>query len=122
MTAAAAAPDQLDRVFQALADQTRRTILARLSRGAASVTELVRPTELSQPAISKHVKVLERAGLVTRSRAGRFRPCRLEPAPLRAAATWLGDYRGFWEASLENLDAYVRSLQGEPPSPGSQEP
>jgi DNA-binding transcriptional ArsR family regulator len=98
-------------VFGALSDATRRSILARLAEGQASVTELVDRFELTQPAISKHLKVLERAGLVARSREGQFRPCRLDAAPLRTAAGWLGDYQGFWEDSLDNLDAYVRGLQ-----------
>lgn len=102
---------QLDHVFQALADPTRRAILARLTSGEASVNELVEPFALSQPAISKHLKVLERAGLVSRGRSAQFRPVRLEPAPLAEAAKWLGDYRGFWEASFDRLDDYVRELK-----------
>jgi DNA-binding transcriptional ArsR family regulator len=109
------ANEQLDLVFAALSDRTRRSILARLAEGEASVNELVTPSELSQPAISKHLKVLEHARLVTRSSAGRFRPCRLAPAPLRAAAAWLGDYQGFWEASLDRLEEYVDELQGKAP-------
>src|SRR4051812_25685449 len=101
---------QLDRVFSALADPTRRAILARLSEGGGTVNELVAPFGLSQPTISKHLKVLEGAGLVSRGRAAQFRPVRLDPAPLAAAAGWLGDYRGFWEASFDRLDAYVSQL------------
>lgn len=112
LNVAAQSATQLDRIFGALSDQTRRGILARLAEGEASVTELVEPSALSQPAISKHLKVLERAGLVARSRDGKFRRCRLNPAPLKAVATWLGDYQGFWEASLDNLDDYVMQLQG----------
>jgi DNA-binding transcriptional ArsR family regulator len=102
---------ELDVVFGALSDATRRAILARLVEGDASVTELVELTELTQPAVSKHLKVLERARLVSRSRDGQLRPCRLQAAPLRGAAAWLGDYQRFWEESLDNLDAYVRTLQ-----------
>jgi DNA-binding transcriptional ArsR family regulator len=105
---------QLDHVFQALADPTRRAILARLASGEASVNELVEPFALSQPAISKHLKVLERAGLVSRGRSAQFRPVRLEPAPLAEAAQWLGDYRRFWEASFDRLDVYVRDLKERP--------
>jgi DNA-binding transcriptional ArsR family regulator len=102
---------QLDLVFGALSDTTRRAILARLAEGRASVKQLVELFELTQPAVSKHVKVLERAGLVSRSRDGQLRPCRLEAAPLRTAAGWIGGYQRFWEASLDNLDAYVKGLQ-----------
>lgn len=105
---------QLDHVFQALADPTRRAILARLASGEASVNELVAPFSLSQPAISKHLKVLERAGLVSRGRSAQFRPVKLEPAPLAAAAQWIGDYRRFWEASFDRLDDYVRELKERP--------
>jgi DNA-binding transcriptional ArsR family regulator len=102
---------QLDHIFQALADPTRRAILARLASGEATVNELVEPFALSQPAISKHMKVLERAGLVSRGRAAQFRPVRLEPAPLAVAAQWIGGYRRFWEASFDRLDEYVRELK-----------
>jgi DNA-binding transcriptional ArsR family regulator len=107
----AAPPDQLDRVFAALADPTRRAILARVANGEATVNELVAPFDLSQPTISKHLKVLERAGLVSRGREAQFRPVRLNAAPLASAAQWLGDYRRFWEESLDQLDVYVRDLQ-----------
>ena len=103
----------LDRVFGALADPTRRAILARLADGEATVTELVALSDVSQPTISKHLKVLERAGLVSRGRTAQFRPVRLNPAPLADAAHWLGDYRGFWEESLDQLEAYVKDLQRE---------
>jgi DNA-binding transcriptional ArsR family regulator len=106
-----APPEQLDRVFAALADPTRRAILARLADGEATVNELVAPFGLRQPTISQHLKVLERAGLVTRGREAQFRPVRLNAAPLAGAARWLGDYRRFWEQSLERLDAYVGDLQ-----------
>jgi DNA-binding transcriptional ArsR family regulator len=103
--------EQLDHVFGALADPTRRTILARLADGEATVNELVALSDLSQPTISKHLKVLERAGLVSRGRAAQFRPVRLNAAPLAGAALWLGNYRGYWEESLEQLDAVVKELQ-----------
>jgi len=103
--------DKLDRVFAALADPTRRAILARLANGEATVNELVAPFELSQPTISKHLKVLERAGLVSRGRDAQFRPARLNAAPLASAAQWLGDYRRFWAESLDQLDEYVRDLK-----------
>ena len=108
-----APPKHLDRVFGALADPTRRTILARLAAGEATVNELVALSDLSQPTISNHLKVLERAGLVSRGRNAQFRPVRLNPAPLAGAAQWLGNYRGFWEESLDQLDAYVKDLQRE---------
>ncbi len=103
--------EQLDHVFGALADPTRRAILARLADGEATVNELVALSDLSQPTISKHLKVLERAGLVSRGRAAQFRPVRLNPAPLAGAALWLGNYRGYWEESLEQLDAVVKELR-----------
>lgn len=103
--------EPLDRVFSALADPTRRAILARLAEGEATVNELVAPFDLSQPTISQHLKVLEHAGLVSRGRAAQFRPVRLNAAPLAEAAQWIGDYRRFWEESLDRLDAYVKDLQ-----------
>ncbi len=102
---------QLDRVFGALADPTRRAILARVAGGEATVNELVAPFKLSQPTISKHLKVLERAGLISRGRDAQFRPVRLSPAALAGAAQWLGDYRQFWEDSLDQLDDYVKDLK-----------
>lgn len=101
----------LDHVFAALADPTRRAILAKLATGDATVNELVAPFALSQPAISKHLKVLESAGLVSRGRNAQFRPVRLEANPLKEAAQWLGDYRRFWEESLDRLDTYVADLK-----------
>src|SRR3954451_7700414 len=95
------ATDQLDRTFAALADPTRRAILARLASGAASVTELAEPFEMSLPAVSKHLKVLESAGLITRGREAQWRPCRLEAEPLKNAADWLEEYRRFWEQSFD---------------------
>jgi DNA-binding transcriptional ArsR family regulator len=108
-----ASPQHLDRVFGALADPTRRAILARLADGEATVNELVALTTYSQPTISNHLKVLERAGLVSRGRNAQYRPVRLNPAPLAGAAHWLSNYRGFWEGSLDHLDAYVKDLQRE---------
>ncbi|WP_394827796.1 ArsR/SmtB family transcription factor [Pendulispora albinea] len=105
------ATSELDRVFAALADPTRRAILARLATGEATVNELVAPFELSQPTISKHLKVLERAGLVSRGRDAQFRPVRLNAAPLEGAARWIGDYRRCWEESLDQLAVYVKELQ-----------
>ena len=101
---------QLDHVFQALADPTRRAILARLTSGEASVNELVEPFALSQPAISKHLKVLERAGLVSRRRDAQRRPCRLQARPLAEATKWLTEYRTFWEGSFERLDDLLAEL------------
>ncbi|HQT53752.1 MAG: metalloregulator ArsR/SmtB family transcription factor [Phenylobacterium sp.] len=106
----------MDLVFGALADPTRRAILARLADGEATVNELVAPFELSQPTISKHLKVLEGAGLVSRGRNAQFRPVRLNAKPLAEASRWIGDYRRFWDESLDQLEAYVKDLQakGEP--------
>jgi DNA-binding transcriptional ArsR family regulator len=104
-------PDHLSNTFAALADPTRRAILARLASGQASVTELAEPFEMTMPAISKHLKVLERAGLIARSRDAQWRPCRLEAGPLRDVASWLDHYRRFWEESLDRLDQYLRELQ-----------
>ena len=110
--AVATPPDrQLDRVFAALADPTRRAILARLTEGEATVNELVAPFGFSQPTISQHLNVLERAGLVSRGRQAQFRPVRLNAAPLAGAARWLGDYQRFWEESLDRLGEYAKELQ-----------
>ena len=103
--------DRLNATFAALADPTRRAILARLASGEASVSELAVPFEMSLPAVSKHLKVLERAGLITRGRAAQWRPCRLEAAPLKDAADWLEEYRRFWEESFDRLEDYLRELQ-----------
>jgi DNA-binding transcriptional ArsR family regulator len=100
----------LDGTFSALADPTRRAILARLALGEASVNELVAPFQLSQPAISKHLKVLERAGLISRGRAAQTRPCRLEAAPLKQVADWIEHYRQFWTESFDRLDAYLQQM------------
>ena len=107
----AAAELELTATFGALADPTRRAILARLSQGDASVLELAEPFDMSQPAVSKHLKVLERAGLIVRSRDAQRRPCRLDPRRLKQASDWLGSYRQFWEASYERLDDYLQQLQ-----------
>ncbi|MFC0131803.1 transcriptional regulator [Massilia eurypsychrophila] len=106
--------DQLSITFAALADPTRRAILARLAHGEVSVTELAAPFAISLPAVTKHLHVLERAGLVSRSRQAQWRPCKLEAAPLRAASGWIDDYREHWEASLDRLDTYLHQLQQEP--------
>ena len=105
--------DQLDLTFAALADRTRRAILQRLAAGEATVTELAAPFAMSQPAVSKHLKVLERAGLVTRRRDAQRRPCRLEARPLRDATVWLAEYRDYWEASYRRLDRLLGELQAE---------
>jgi DNA-binding transcriptional ArsR family regulator len=105
--------DLLTQTFAALADPTRRAILARLARGEASVTELAKPFDMSQPAISKHLKVLERAGLISRGREAQWRPCRLEAAPMKRASDWLDHYREFWEASFDRLEEFLQELQEE---------
>jgi DNA-binding transcriptional ArsR family regulator len=103
--------DPLSTTFAALADPTRRAILARLALGEATVTELAAPFDMSLPGISKHLKVLQRAGLIEQGRQAQWRPCRLQPAPLRGVADWVGQYRRHWEESFERLDAYLRELQ-----------
>ncbi len=103
--------DQLSITFAALADPTRRAILAYLAQGEASVSELAQPFQMSLPAISKHLKVLERAGLIARSRKAQWRPCRLEAEPLKDAADWIEQYRQFWEQSFDRLDDYLQELQ-----------
>lgn len=105
------ATDQLSLTFAALADPTRRAILARLAQGEATVTELAEPFDLSLPAISKHLKVLQYAGLVSQGRRAQWRPCRIESAPLREVAAWMEDYRTFWDESWTRLDAYLQELQ-----------
>jgi DNA-binding transcriptional ArsR family regulator len=104
-------PDPLTTTFAALADPTRRAILARLATGEATVTELAAPFDVSLPAISKHLKVLQRAGLVEQGRQAQWRPCRLRPEPLHDVADWIGQYRRLWEDSLDRLDDYLRELQ-----------
>lgn len=104
--------DQLDRTFSALADPTRRAILARLASGQASVGELARPFDMTLPAISKHLRVLRRAGLISQGREAQRRPCRLEPEPLEEVAGWLEENRRLWEGRLDRLDGYLQELQG----------
>jgi DNA-binding transcriptional ArsR family regulator len=103
--------DRLSTTFAALADPTRRAILARLALGETSVGELAKPFDISAPAISKHLKVLERAGLIARGREAQWRPARLEAGPLKDAAKWIEHYRRFWEESLDRLDDYLRKIQ-----------
>jgi DNA-binding transcriptional ArsR family regulator len=105
------APDPLSTIFAALADPTRRAILARLSLGEASVKELAAPFAISPPAVTKHLKVLQRAGLITQGRKAQWRPCRLEAAPLKDIADWLEDYRRFWDQRFARLDDYLVELQ-----------
>ena len=104
-------PDHLSNTFAALADPTRRAILARLATGEASVTELAEPFAMSMPAVSKHLKVLERAGLIARGREAQWRPCRLDAAPLKDVAGWIEHYRRFWDQSFDRLDAYLIELK-----------
>jgi DNA-binding transcriptional ArsR family regulator len=106
------AADRLSTTFAALADPTRRAILARLASGECSVTELAEPFEMSMPAVSKHLKVLEKAGLITRGREAQWRPCKLEGARLKEVADWVEHYRRFWEESFDRLDDYLAELQG----------
>ena len=113
--------DALSATFAALADPTRRAILTRLSTGEATVTELAAPFDLSLPAISKHLKVLQRSGLVEQGRQAQWRPCRLRPEPLRDVADWVAQYRRFWEASFDRLDDYLRELQATQPADDRQE-
>ena len=105
--------DSISSTFAALADPTRRAILARLALGETSVTELAEPFAISMPAVSKHLRVLERAGLIVRSREAQWRPCKLKDEPLRQAAGWLDEYRRFWEESFDRLDEYLQRVQAE---------
>lgn len=105
------ASDRLTSTFQALADPTRRAILSRLSQGEASVSELAAPFSMSMPAISKHLKVLERANLISRGKEAQWRPCKLEAAPLQQASDWVEQYRAMWEARFDRLDAYLKEVQ-----------
>jgi len=109
------APDRLSATFQALADPTRRAILARLALGETSVSELAEPFKMSMPAVSKHLKVLEHAGLITRSRAAQMRPCKIEPAALKQADDWLEEYRQLWEQRLDRLEDYLKAIQAKGP-------
>jgi DNA-binding transcriptional ArsR family regulator len=104
-------PDRLSATFAALADPTRRAILARLASGETSVTELARPFEMSLPAVTKHLKVLQRAGLISQGRQAQWRPCKLEAQPLRDVSNWVEQYRQFWEQRLDRLEEYLRELQ-----------
>jgi DNA-binding transcriptional ArsR family regulator len=114
-------PDSLSTTFAALADPTRRAILARLVAGEATVNELAAPFDISLPAVSKHLKVLEHAGLIARGREKQWRPCRLEAAPLRDAAEWIERYRLFWEESLDRLGEFLGEIQaGNEPAPGGK--
>jgi DNA-binding transcriptional ArsR family regulator len=112
------ADDALSATFSALADPTRRAILARLVLGEASVTELAEPFDISLPAVSKHLKVLERAGLIARNRDAQWRRCRLDAAPLRDVSDWLDDYREFWEQRFDRLEAYLAEIQKQPKRKG----
>ncbi len=104
-------PDQLSSTFAALADPTRRAILARLASGECSVTELAEPFDMSMPAVSKHLRVLEKAGLIARGREAQWRPCRLEPAPLKDVSDWIERYRAMWEERFDRLDTYLQELK-----------
>src|SRR5437870_8761234 len=112
------ATDRLSATFAAIADPTRRAILARLASGQASVTELAKPFDMTLPAVSKHLKVLEHAGLISRGRDAQWRPCRLEAGRLREVADWVERYRRFWEESLDRLDDYLRDVQRGDKRPG----
>ncbi len=112
--------DRLSATFAALADPTRRSILARLADGEASVTEIAEPFQMSLPAVSKHLKVLERAGLVTRTRHAQWRPCRLRPEPLREASDWVEQYRRLWEERFDRLEDYLNELQQQDSDGGQQ--
>lgn len=112
--------ESLTRTFSALADPTRRAILARLAEGPSTVHELAAPFDISAPAISKHLRVLQRAGLIVQGRQAQWRPCRLVAKPLREVATWTERYRVFWEGSLDQLDDYLQELQGKPTSGASR--
>ena len=112
-------PDHLSTTYAALADPTRRAILARLAAGEATVGELAEPFAMSLPAVSKHLKVLERAGLIARRRKAQWRPCRIEARPLKDATQWLEHYRRFWDDSFDRLDDYLGELQSEQRTDGS---
>jgi DNA-binding transcriptional ArsR family regulator len=116
------ATDRLSTMFGALADPTRRAILARLALGETTVAELAKPFDISGPAISKHLKVLEHAGLITRGREAQWRPCRIEPLALKSLDEWLEQYRQFWEERLDRLDDYLRKLQGKEPAGPTKPP
>ena len=113
--------DRLSATFSALADPTRRAILARLALGQTSVSELAAPFKMSQPAVSKHIKVLEQAGLITRSRDAQMRPCKLEAIALKGVDDWLGEYRRLWEQRLDRLEDYLQTLQAKPLAKATKE-
>jgi len=115
------AADTLSTTFSALADPTRRAILARLTAGEATVKELSAPFDMSGPAVSKHLRVLERAGLIERGREAQWRPCRLQAAPLRDVAAWADSYRRFWDASYDRLDEYLKTLEERERTDGHEE-
>lgn len=112
--------DHLTQTFAALADPTRRAILARLSKGEASVTDLAQPFEMSMPAITKHLKVLEKAGLISRGREAQWRPCKLNGDALKEASDWMEQYRVFWEESFDRLDAYLKTVTAKKPAKGKK--
>lgn len=114
------ADDRLDETFAALANATRRAILARLAEGEASVNELAEPFNLTLPAVSKHIKVLQRAGLVIRSRHAQYRPCTLDPTPLQQVSSWTDQYRPIWEGRFDRMDDYLRKLQTEEQTPEAE--
>ena len=116
-----AADDRLSEIFSALASTTRRDLLARLAGGAATVNELAEPLAMTLPAVSKHLKVLERAGLVTRGRHAQYRPCALDAEPLREVSAWVEQYRPIWESRLDRLDDYLRQLQADGAGPRSDD-
>jgi DNA-binding transcriptional ArsR family regulator len=113
--------DALSQTLSALADPTRRAILARLSQGEATVNELAEPFDISLPAISRHLKVLEAAGLISRGREAQWRPCHLEAAPLKQVDSWLSRYRKFWEGSFDRMDAYLAQIQQKPRKKGKRQ-
>ena len=115
-------PDDLSTTFAALADPTRRAILARLASGEASVKELGAPFKMTPPAVTKHLKVLQRAGLITRSRRAQWRPCRLDATPLRGVANWVEEYRRFWDERIDRLEDYLRVLQTKEPKHDRKKP
>ena len=110
--------DSLSMTFAALADPTRRAIIARLAKGESSVTELAKPFDISMPAVTKHLKVLQKAGLVTQSRQAQWRPCRLEAAPLKEAADYVANFRKFWEERFDRLDEFLKEIQANPKKRG----
>lgn len=114
--------DQLSATFSALADPTRRAILSRLADGEKTVTELAKPFQMTLPAVTKHLKVLQRAGLITQGREAQWRPCRLQAAPLKNAMDWIEQYRHYWEETFDRLDDYLREIQGKEKSADSNPP